>query len=283
MKRWKKALLILLAAGLLFVVCGWDYRLKTVTYRVESQKLAAAVRVACITDLHCCSWGEGQRELLDAVDAAAPDLVVLVGDILDDTMPLEQGYAVLEHLAANWPCFYVTGNHDAQMARQVESFGITVLDGQTEAVAVNGQTLNLCGISDPLTHGTGTFAPRLTALNEENAQQEGYSLLLAHRPEYIQQYLPGKYDVILSGHAHGGQWRIPGLLNGLLAPGQGVFPKYAGGFYEMGATAFIVSRGLAKESTRVPRLYNPPELVLVDLLPYPKKILFSTPENRIFL
>lgn len=267
MKGWKKALLLLMAAGLVFVVCGWDYKLKTVTYRVESGEITAPVRVACITDLHCCNWGEGQRQLLDAVDAADPHLVVLVGDILDDTMPLEQGYTVLEHLAANWPCFYVTGNHDAHMAQQVADLGITVLDGQPEAITVNGQTLNLCGISDPLTHGTALFLPRLEMLNTRSASCEGLSLLLAHRPEYIQQYLPGNYDVILSGHAHGGQWRIPGLLNGLLAPGQGFFPKYAGGFYQMGDTAFIVSRGLAKESTRVPRLYNPPELVLVDMVP----------------
>ena len=97
MKRWKKAFLVLLAAGLLFVICGWDYRLKTVVYMVESDEITTGLRIACITDLHCCSWGDGQRGLLDAVDASAPDLVVLVGDILDHTMPLEQGYTVLEH------------------------------------------------------------------------------------------------------------------------------------------------------------------------------------------
>jgi len=267
MKGWKKALLLLLAAGLVFVVCGWDYGLKTVTYQVQTADLTAPVRVVCITDLHCCDWGEGQRQLLDAMDAAAPHLVVLVGDILDDTMPLEQGYAVLEYLAANWSCFYVTGNHDAHMAQQVADFGISVLDGSTQQMTIQDQTLYLCGIGDPRTYGAEVFSARLAALNAENQRRDGLSLLLAHRPARIGEYLPGGYDVILSGHAHGGQWRIPGLLNGLLAPGQGLFPRYAGGFYQMGSTAFIVSRGLAKESTRVPRLYNPPELVLVELLP----------------
>ena len=267
MKRWKKVFLVLLAAGLLFVVCGWDYRLRTVVYAVESDEITAGLRIACITDLHCCNWGEGQRELLDVVDASAPDLVVLVGDILDDTMPLAQGSTVLEHLAANWPCYYVTGNHDAHQADDVAAFGITVLDGQSQELSVNGQTLQICGISDPRTHGTGLFGPRLELLNERSAPYEGFSLLLAHRPSYIEQYLPGGYDLVLSGHAHGGQWRIPGLLNGLLAPDEGLFPQYAGGLYAMGDTTFIVSRGLAKESTRVPRLYNPPELVLVDLIP----------------
>lgn len=265
MKRWKKAFLVLLAAGLLFVICGWDYRLKTVVYTVESDEITTGLRIACITDLHCCSWGDGQRELLNAVDASAPDLVVLVGDILDHTMPLEQGYTVLEHLSENWPCYYVTGNHDAAAGATVAGFGITVLDGACQELTVREQTIRLCGVSDPRTHGASAFSASLAALNGQNAEQEGFSLLLAHRPARIGEYLPGGYDLILSGHAHGGQWRVPGLLNGLLAPDEGLFPQYAGGFYDMGDTAFIVSRGLAKESTRVPRLFNPPELVLVDI------------------
>lgn len=265
MKRLKRTALALLAVGLLYVLLGWNYDLKTVVYTVESEDITAPVRIACVTDLHCCDWGEGQRELLDAIDAAAPDVVVLVGDILDDTMPLEQGYTVLRHLAENWPCYYVTGNHDATAGEEIAAFGITVLDGTYEELTVNGQAIRLCGVSDPRTHGTAAFSAVLTALNGQNAGQEGFSLLLAHRPAKIAEYLPGGYDLILSGHAHGGQWRIPGLLNGLLAPDEGLFPKYAGGRYDMDGTAFVVSRGLAKESTRVPRLFNPPELVLIDL------------------
>jgi predicted MPP superfamily phosphohydrolase len=91
------------------------------------------------------------------------------------------------------------------------------------------------------------------------------TVLLAHRPEYIDSYLDYDFDLILSGHAHGGQWRIPLLINGLYAPNQGWFPKYAGGRYELGNSTFIVSRGLAKESVRVPRIFNPPELVVIDI------------------
>ena len=83
----------------------------------------------------------------------------------------------------------------------------------------------------------------------------------------IDMYLQYEFDLILSGHAHGGQWRIPRILNGFLAPNQGFFPKYAGGKYDFNHTTFIVSRGLAKESTRIPRIFNPPELVIVDILP----------------
>ena len=73
--------------------------------------------------------------------------------------------------------------------------------------------------------------------------------------------------LLLAGHAHGGQWRLPGLLNGLFAPDQGLFPTYAGGRYALGDTTLLVSRGLARESTRLPRFYNRPELVMVELRP----------------
>ncbi len=262
MKRLKTSLLVLLAVGVLVVLLGWDCQLKTVVYTVESPYLTAPVRIACLTDLHSCSYGQGQRELLDAVDAASPDLVVLVGDIYDDVLPPDNTDTVLTYLGARYPCFYVTGNHDVFCGDTAEAHGITALNGDALPLEVNGQCLLLCGLSDP--RESPAFVDNLSVLNEQAQNAEAFTVLLSHRPSRIEQYLPGGWDLILSGHAHGGQWRIPGLLNGLLAPDEGLFPKYAGGFYDMGGTAFIVSRGLAKESTRIPRLYNPPELVIVD-------------------
>ena len=263
MNRFKKGLLLLLAAGAAFLLLGWDHDLKTVCYTVSSPKITAPVRIACLTDLHSCSYGDGQRELLDAVDAAAPDAVVLVGDIYDDVLPPDNTDTVLTHLAARYPCFYVTGNHDVFCGDAAEAHGVTALNGDALPLEINGQHLLLCGLPDP--RESPTFAENLTALNGQAQNAEAFTVLLSHRPSRIEQYLPGGYDLILAGHAHGGQWRIPGLLNGLLAPDEGLFPRYAGGRYDLGSTTFIVSRGLAKESTRVPRLYNPPELVVVDL------------------
>jgi len=265
MKRWKWFLAVILALAVLFVLLGWDTGLKTVTYTVESQKLTAPVRIVVLSDLHCCDYGEGQRELLDAVIAASPDLVALPGDILDDTMPMAQGELVLQALAAAYPCYYVSGNHDVFLADWVAALGVTVLKGDSREVTVKGQQLLICGVEDP--RGTPAFVAQLETLAEESTAAQCFSLLLAHRPARIQQYLSGGYDLVLCGHAHGGQWRIPGILNGLLAPDEGFFPKYAGGAYQFDDTTMIVSRGLARESTRVPRLYNPPELVLVELQP----------------
>jgi len=106
----------------------------------------------------------------------------------------------------------------------------------------------------------------LTGLLQDEPKEQ-FTLLLSHRPERIEDYLGYPFDLILSGHAHGGQWRLPGIVNGLYAPNQGLFPKYAGGRYDFEDTAFLVSRGLARESTKIPRVFNRPELVVVDLIP----------------
>lgn len=90
-------------------------------------------------------------------------------------------------------------------------------------------------------------------------------MLLSHRPELFETYQKYGFDLVLSGHAHGGQWRIPGVLNGLFAPDQGLFPEYAGGRYDYAEGTMIVSRGLARESTPVPRIFNRPEVVIVDI------------------
>jgi len=264
MKRLRLVLALVTAAAVLFALLGWDHRLKTVTYTVESGKVDAPLRIACLTDLHSCAYGEGQRELLDAVAAAAPDLVVLAGDIYDDVLPPDNTDRTLAALAERYPCYYVTGNHDVFCGDAAASHGVTVLNGDALSLEINGQHLLLCGLSDP--RESPAFADDLSALNGQAQTAEAFTVLLSHRPARIGQYLPGGWDLILSGHAHGGQWRIPGLLNGLLAPDEGLFPKWAGGRYDLGATTFIVSRGLAKESTRIPRLYNPPELVIVDIL-----------------
>lgn len=130
--------------------------------------------------------------------------------------------------------------------------------------------LNLCGVSDPQgTHYINNVTSVLDQLKniESSIKQEYYTILLSHRPELINDYLDYSSDLILSGHAHGGQWRIPFLVNGVFAPGEGTFPEFAGGLYSFEQTSFIVSRGLARETTWVPRIFNRPELVIINIAP----------------
>lgn len=240
-------------------------------YEMESDKIYEPVRIAFIADLHSCRYGEGQTELLHCIDEQQPDLILFGGDIVDDKLPLENAATVLQMSAEKYPSFYVSGNHEYwsgeidTIKQMIEGYGISVLEGQSETVSINAQSINICGVDDAET-GELDFMQQIAAA-EAQSDPALFTVFMAHRPEYIDEYLQSDFDLILSGHAHGGQWRIPGLMNGFLAPNQGFFPEYAGGIYEFSDKSFIVSRGLARESTRVPRIFNPPELVIVDLLP----------------
>ena len=255
--------------GLLAVAC--DNRPVLRIYAVETEKLSAPVRLAVLADLHSCGYGEGQRDLLDMVEGLdpQPDAVLLAGDIVDDELPEDNAWTAVEGLAAVYPCFYVTGNHEwrggeaERICADMEARGVTVLRGAAvDLTAQNGQTIQVCGVDDPEAGMEGQLAQA-----GGQVEPEKFSLLLAHRPEGIESYLEYPFDLVVSGHAHGGQWRIPGILNGLIAPNQGLFPKYAGGRYDLENATLIVSRGLARESTRVPRIFNRPEVVVIDLTP----------------
>lgn len=278
-KRKKLALLGGIGTALLAgaVLLGLDDQLTVRTYRRSSEKLTGAVRLVLLSDLHSCDYGEGQGELLDLVAAQEPDLVLLAGDWVDDEVSRldpARAYTAARALAERWPTYYVTGNHEfwsgqvETIRKELEGCGVISLAGETETVTVRGQALQLCGVDD-LAAGESAWSAQLAAVS--SAGEDGlFRVLLSHRPERAEDYVGRGFDLVLSGHAHGGQWRIPGILNGLMAPDQGLLPRYAGGAYglEDGAT-LIVSRGLARESTRVPRLYNPPEVVVIDLLPAP--------------
>lgn len=271
----------ILSLFIVLILLACDSRLKTVTYTVESDKISTPVRIVLLTDLHSCRYGENQKNLIKAVKAQNPDIILLGGDIFDDKVPHKNAELTVKQLAEQYPCYYVTGNHE-YWSREVgaildiiEGYGVKVLSGKCDTIEVNGQTLNICGVDDPdaevyLAEGE-PIEWQLKRANEavQKAEKtlgtEIFSVLLSHRPELYETYQNYEFDLVLSGHAHGGQWRIPGLLNGLFAPDQGLFPEYAGGKYDYPGGTMIVSRGLARESTPVPRIFNRPELVVVEV------------------
>jgi len=269
--RKKKWIYIGIAAlGMSLLAC--NTRLNSVHYSIQSKKVSDEITIALIADLHSCDYGDGQERLLSQIDKEQPDLILLGGDIVDDKLPEDHAWEFLAAVAKRYPCFYVSGNHEfrsgsvGRMKKTIQGLGIPVLEGDNIAFAVEGQTIMVSGIDDPEV-GEGVFRNQLEACGSK-LNKEQFSLLLSHRPERIEAYRSYDFDLILTGHAHGGQWRIPGILNGLLAPHQGFFPKYAGGLYEFDRTSMVVSRGLAKESTRIPRIFNRPEVVIVHVLPY---------------
>ncbi len=258
---------------IVFLILTFNTALQVTTYDIYTKKVTSPVKIALLTDLHSEYYGEEQQDLVSAIDAQKPDIVLYGGDIADDKLPNENTQILLEEIGAKYPSFYVTGNHEIwtkQPVRIKEMFknnGVTVLDGRCTMVTVNKQRINICGVDDPEI-GKYDFERQLDAC-ADILDPNIYTLLLTHRPEYNNAYLQKDWDLILSGHTHGGQWRIPFTNIGAFADGQGFFPKYSGGIYDFESenTKMIVGRGLVKTTRGMPRIFNRPEVVIVNLLP----------------
>ncbi|MCL2637011.1 MAG: metallophosphoesterase [Oscillospiraceae bacterium] len=276
-KRFKHRKLYIILAGLIiltgvFLFISVDHKLEVNYYTFETDKLEEPVRIAFIADLHSCSYGEEQIVLITAIVEANPDVIVMVGDIADDKISHTGTIELLEGIADRYPCFYVSGNHEFKRNKINEikdifrEYGVVILDGRHEVIEINGQLLNIVGTDDPHV-GKNNFEIQLErAFSEIN--EELFTLFLLHKPERFPQVSEYYFDLMLAGHAHGGQWRLPNILNGLYSPGQGLFPKYTSGFYTYNERAMLVSRGLGLESTPfVPRIFNPPELIILDIIP----------------
>lgn len=271
-KHWW--ILPVLAILVVLTLIALDERLTLRTYTVASPKLTAEVRLAVVTDFHS---SDNADDVVAMVASCAPDAVLLVGDMFDDDIanrPTERTLSLMRQLSALYPCYYVSGNHEAwtgemdALYQQTEEAGVTVLRMSSGVLTVRGQRIALCGIPDPyemvFSGAPDTEEQIRQAL--EDVDSADFTVLLAHRPELLAKYAQFPLDLVVSGHAHGGQVRIPGVLNGLYAPNQGWFPKLAGGAYTQDGTTLIVSRGLAVR-TRLPRIFNRPEVVLVRCVP----------------
>ncbi len=270
MRKKRLIRMMLLAAVIALAVTALDQRMIVRRYTVESDKIDQPVRLALLTDFHGCDYGEHGERLVQAVTELRPDAILLSGDMFSADGDAEEELAMLRTLAALAPTLYVTGNHEyweypvPTLCRRIEETGVTVLDQTCRTLTLNGQRVNFCGVPDPYAYvNTETALTRAAAA----AEAEAYTVLLSHRPELIEQYAArGTFDLVVSGHAHGGQIRIPLLVNGLFAPNQGWFPAYAGGRYEVDGLVMIVSRGLSDQlQMGIPRVFNRPELVLVEL------------------
>lgn len=271
-KHWW--ILPVLAILVILTLIALDERLILRTYTVASPKLTAEVRLAVVTDFHS---SDNADDVAAMVASCAPDAVLLVGDMFDDdtaNRPTERTLSLMRQLSALYPCYYVSGNHEAwtgemdALYQQTEEAGVMVLRMSSGVLTVRGQRIALCGIPDPyeMVFSGAPDTEEQIRQAMENVDSADFIVLLTHRPELLAKYAQFPLDLVVSGHAHGGQVRIPGVLNGLYAPNQGWFPKLAGGAYTQDGTTLIVSRGLAVR-TRLPRIFNRPEVVLVRCVP----------------
>jgi predicted MPP superfamily phosphohydrolase len=248
------------------ILAGLPYKIDIDTCEIHSSKIKHDVRVLVIADLHCREYGKGQKHLLAMVKRSRPDLIVIPGDLFDTGRKQEYSFELLEGLR-DYPVFFTSGNHERfmkneidELRKQMKDAGVHVLEDCGETITVNGQRLEIAGMSD---HGS-TPIIQTDELNEY-FKGEGYRILLSHRPNYIEFYNEAPCDLIVSGHVHGGQWRLPISHRGIASPEGHLFPKYSEGLHDLNGRNLYISRGLATGNPYIPRMYNNPCISLIKL------------------
>lgn len=224
-------------------------------------------RILQVSDLQGKSFGSSQERLLGFSAECKPDIIVITGDLMDGhSNNLEAAMDFAGKAADIAPVYFVSGNHEwlsgryDELCERLKNAGVVVLDNSHIALEKDRDIIELLGLKDPTFEGEAVFTEELARLAEETS---GFRILLSHHPEYIDTYAANGINLVLSGHAHGGQIRLP-FIGGLFAPGQGWFPKYTSGLYEVGNTSLVVSRGLGNSVFPL-RVFNRPELVVVTL------------------
>lgn len=271
--RNKKGRVRLLAFSLsiLMISCFlfWQNQDVTLThYEVISDKIPVGfdgIVILQVSDLHNASFGEEQSRLIELSKEAEPDLIFITGDLIDYHHPdVEAAMQYVLEAVKIAPVFFVEGNHELgsnmtpELIRKMTTSGVTVLQDQSIVLENKGESLVLSGISP------NTSLSQISGKTIQTAENMGYyEILLAHRPELFETYEENGADLVFSGHAHGGQVRIP-YVCGIFAPGQGFFPAYTGGLYEKGEATMILSRGLGNSIFPF-RVFNRPELLAVTL------------------
>ena len=279
MKKKKIVRIVVVAAFFMLIIWTvWgNTALELNRYTVSSDRVPDAFdgyRIAHVSDLHNAEMGKDNEKLLKMLREAEPDMIAITGDLIDcrrtDMEVALQFTAAAMEIA---PCYYVTGNHEARIAEYDElkerltEQGVIVLEDARINLEQSGETIVLLGVNDPgfptdsLGDDSGTVMTRkLQALSQD---EDGFTILLSHRPELFESYVDGNIDLVLSGHAHGGQFRIP-FVGGVLVPNQGWFPEYDAGLFTEETTTMLVSRGIGN-SVFPFRFNNRPEVILVEL------------------
>ena len=231
-------------------------------------------KIAQVSDIHCNKVGSSDLTFINKIKKFSPDIIVITGDLLDSyNNDIDTAYNILCQLSVISQCYFVSGNHELRLPEEYEKLkeilnklNITNLNNSSILLEKYSESINLVGVEDynyfknedNLNH-KANFKETLENLHLPNH----FNILLSHRPEKFPMYIEAKYDLIFSGHAHGGQWRVP-FLGGIFSPSQGFFPKYTSGKYIQNDSILIVSRGLGNSSFPI-RINNRIELVLVTL------------------
>ena len=278
----KKIIVISVAAVIFLTLAIWtawgNTALELNSYTVSSDRLPEAFdgyRIAHVSDLHNAEMGENNEKLLDMLREAEPDIIAITGDLIDScNTDVDVALRFAEAAMEIAPCYYVTGNHEARKSEKLYAgfeaglieAGVVVLHDSEIVLEREDAKISLIGIDDPdfaEENGGGVGLSMAPEHIDGLSTNVGFTILLSHRPEFFGQYVRADVDLVLSGHAHGGQFRLP-FVGGLAAPNQGLLPKYDAGLYTEENTNMIVSRGIGNSIFPF-RFNNRPEVILIEL------------------
>ena len=269
------------AVLILIVLTVWtlwgNTALEVNEYEIVSDRIPQSFegfRIAHVSDLHNAEFGEGNEKLIELLSQTEPDIIVLTGDLIDSRhTDIEIALSFARRAIILAPVYYVSGNHEARVREYADlkmglaEAGVTVLENQKVRITQEGESITLMGIEDPSFQEDYLFGDSESVARQaiEDLQNEfdGYTILLSHRPELFDLYVETEMDLVFSGHAHGGQFRLP-FIGGLVAPNQGFFPKYDAGQFTENTTTMIVSRRVGNSIIPI-RFNNRPEIVIVKL------------------
>ena len=281
-------LIIILALALFFisVMLIDGNRFHTVEYRITTPKVTKEHKFVVLADLHNKVYGKENAKLLKKIDDLHPEGILIAGDILTAKPGISYDVALslIKQLAQKYPIYYGMGNHETRLFLYPEVYG--------DMGAAYEKDINACGIKllrnemvaceDGIRiHGLDMKRDYYKRFHKYpmdsdylkdtlgNADKECFEILLAHNPDYFEEYAAWGADLVLSGHVHGGMMRLP-MLGGVVSPAFRLFPKYDGGLFKLLSSTMILSRGLGMHTIPI-RIFNPGELVALKICPETKK------------
>lgn len=280
----KKKLLLAggLTAGIAGFCHGQNHHLQVSKVKV-ALGLAKPIKLIHLSDLHGAAFGRNNNGLYRKIKRLAPDCIVFTGDLIDDNAGnLAEMLSILERLRALAPLYYIPGNHEhrsgllKEIAQSLTARQVVVLQNELATLSIKGQPVAILGLAEK--QGSfGAYQKRKAGVYayEDHrglfaalAATEGVKIVLSHFPENFAligplSYQQFNFDLMLSGHAHGGQFRVP-WIGGLYAPGQGILPKYTAGTHGT-KPKLVISRGLGNSGFPL-RLFNRPEIGVIKLV-----------------
>ncbi|WP_010250380.1 metallophosphoesterase [Acetivibrio cellulolyticus] len=268
MLKKKSIIIITIIVGFIVFCIVQNNLIGVSNFEIESSKISRQVRIVHLSDLHDKQFGKGNKILIDKVKQQEPDIIVFTGDLVNwNTKDFTASVNTLSELNKFAQVYFIPGNHEYRSGKSESIFkmlrkvDIEVLNCATKYIIANGEKIDIIGLDKSIAR-VKTAEKKLI----EFEKSSNFKIVLSHFPEdFSRYYCNYNVDLVLSGHAHGGQFDIP-FIGGVYAPGQGFFPKYYKGVYSENGVKLVVSRGLG--NSKIPlRIFNNPEIVVIDIKP----------------